>query len=156
LNEQHDEAGRFAQKAYCSRGHERTPENTTGNGNCRICNNERKRGKRTEQERKQYGPRRDALKLEVLTYYGPAHKLQCAWEGCTVNDIDMLTLDHINNDGYNHLKENGQRYSGHALYGWVKKNKFPEGFQTLCCNHQSKKYLVKCRSERYENTVVIK
>ena len=40
-----------------------------------------------------------ARKIRVLTYYGKHKTLQCCWMGCDVVDPDMLSLDHINNDG---------------------------------------------------------
>lgn len=78
-----------------------------------------------------------AIKLEVLTQYGKKRKLQCCWRGCTVVDIDMLTLDHINNDGAKHRRELGNK----NVYRWVRRNGFPEGFQTLCGSHQLKKLI---------------
>src|SRR5271157_863346 len=38
------------------------------------------------------------LKESVLTFYGPRKNLGCCWEGCLVVDLDMLSLDHINDD----------------------------------------------------------
>lgn len=80
-------------------------------------------------------------KVEVLTYYGPNHKLQCSWEGCAINDPDMLSLDHINNDA----KKGTVNKSGTGLYLYVKRENFPEGFQTLCHNHQWKKEIIRRR-----------
>ncbi len=77
-----------------------------------------------------------ALKLEVLTHYGKEGRLECASLDCSITDIDMLTLDHVNNNGAAHRKEIG---NGKTMYNWVRKNGFPEGFQTLCANHQLKK-----------------
>ena len=48
----------------------------------------------------------------------------------------MLSLDHVNNDGHAHREEVGSK-----MYSWVKSHGFPEGFQTLCMNHQFKKKL---------------
>ena len=77
-------------------------------------------------------------KVEVLTHYGPEHKLQCCWKECTVADIDMLSLDHVNNDGAED-RRNSAGGSGDALYRKVEREGFPTGFQTLCFNHQMKK-----------------
>jgi hypothetical protein len=77
------------------------------------------------------------LKLEVLTHYGDSGLLLCCWSGCEVQDLDMLTIDHVNEDGAQHRRELGCE----KIYRWLKKNKFPEGFQTLCMNHQWKKHL---------------
>ena len=75
-------------------------------------------------------------KIEVLTHYGKDGTLQCCGEGCQVVDIDMLTLDHKNNDGARHRKEMGGAIN---IYTSIRKLGFPEGFQTLCWNHQWKK-----------------
>jgi hypothetical protein len=78
------------------------------------------------------------LKVEVLKHYGHLGILQCVWEGCEVDDPDMLTLDHKNNDGAEH-----RRTMKGSLYQWVKSHGYPEGFQTLCANHQLKKELLR-------------
>ena len=77
-------------------------------------------------------------KVEVLSHYGPEHELLCSWKDCTVADIDMLSLDHINNDGAED-RRNSAGGSGDALYRKVEREGFPKSFQTLCFNHQMKK-----------------
>jgi hypothetical protein len=85
---------------------------------------------------------RAEVKLEVLSHYGPDGKVQCSWNGCTVIDPDMLSLDHVNNDGCNDSRGTGSR-----LYQKLKNEQFPSGFQTLCHNHQWKKELMRRREE---------
>lgn len=68
-----------------------------------------------------------ALKLSVLTHYSSG-KPECAC--CGESIVDFLSIDHINNDGAAHRKEIGQS----KLYGWLKKNKYPAGYQVLCMN----------------------
>jgi hypothetical protein len=80
-------------------------------------------------------------KIEVLTHYGKHGKLQCCWKGCKVVGIDMLTLDHKNDDGARHRREIGPGNT----YTSVKKLGFPEGYQTLCWNHQWKKEINRVR-----------
>ena len=75
-------------------------------------------------------------KRRALTHYGPNGVLQCSWIGCSVVDIDMLSLDHINHDGATERKNVGMGYN---TYLRVIKQGFPAGFQTLCMNHQFKK-----------------
>lgn len=79
-------------------------------------------------------------KILVLTHYGNG-KLACV--RCGYSDVRALTIDHIWGGGRNHAKEIG---SGGSLYGWLKKNNFPNGFQTLCANCQLLK-----REENNEN-----
>ena len=73
---------------------------------------------------------RDELKREVYAHYGNG---KCAC--CGETEWTFLTIDHINNDGTKHRKE--LRYHsacGHGFYVWLRKNKYPEGFQILCQN----------------------
>ena len=88
---------------------------------------------------------RQKLKIEVLTYYGPDHTLRCCWPGCEVTDIDMLSLDHINNDGCKQRRNNAMY--GPYFYFMAKKEK-PTDLQTLCMNHQFKKRAMRPRSEQ--------
>jgi hypothetical protein len=81
---------------------------------------------------------RDLRKSEVLAYYSINNIPTCSI--CSINDISMLCIDHINGDGYKHRKEH--KASGKSLYLWLKNNDFPDGFQTLCANHNQKKKIV--------------
>lgn len=58
-----------------------------------------------------------------LWYY----KIQCVC--CGETEIKFLTLDHKNNDGYIHRKKMNT-----DVIHWVKRNNFPDIFQTLCWN----------------------
>jgi len=86
------------------------------------------------------------LKVEVLIHYGNG-QLKCCWQDCDVVDVDMLSLDHINNDG---CKEQDRKESGgrgqkksKGIYRRVKREGYPSGFQTLCLNHQMKKEILR-------------
>lgn len=82
------------------------------------------------------------LKVEVLSHYSIfTIKPMCSVPGCLICDIDMLCIDHINNDGSKHRKEVGRA----RLYGWLKNNDFPLGFQVLCANHNLKKAILRSR-----------
>jgi len=65
-------------------------------------------------------------KLKVFSHYG----LECS--GCGESDIDVLSIDHVNNDGAEHRLTIGK--GGSAFYSWLINNGFPSGFQTLCMN----------------------
>jgi len=95
------------------------------------------------------------IKLEVLTHYSPDGALKCSAAGCEVTDADMLTLDHINNDG---AKDRGwgRGYAGVPLYGILKRENYPSGFATLCCNHQNKKDLLRRRESAKHNILLVK
>lgn len=90
------------------------------------------------------------IKTEVLKHYGPNSELRCAWPGCVVDDLDMLTLDHVNNDGAEERRNAGYGNRGGAgreQYRRIKRMGFPEGYQTMCWNHQWKKELMRRRGE---------
>lgn len=140
-------------RTHCNRNHLLSEDNlytnNRGSRQCKICRDERNRKKtcmtaeaynamlaHTREQNKQ-------RKFKVLSHYGPNRHLGCCWDGCDVVDIDMLSLDHVNNDGAEHRKLlSGQRSAaGTETYRWVERNGFPPGFQTLCFNHQMKKQL---------------
>lgn len=73
------------------------------------------------------------LKEEVLTYYGSG-KLACI--KCGFSDIRALSIDHLNGNGAKHRKEVASEGGGSNFYAWLKKQDFPEGYQTLCMNCQ--------------------
>ena len=68
--------------------------------------------------------RNQKRRVKVLNHYGN----KCM--ECSETREEVLTIDHINNDGNIHRKEGG----GKNLYQWLIKNNFPEGFQILCYN----------------------
>lgn len=86
------------------------------------------------------------LKLEVTSQYGPDGDSRCSWPGCQVDDLDILTVDHIDNSGASD-KRKGKASGGYNLYVRLKREKFPPGFQTLCHNHQWKKEVLRRRLE---------
>lgn len=80
-------------------------------------------------------------KILVLSHYGANGILQCCWPGCDVIDVDLLTLDHVDDCGALHRKET-ERGGGHDTYVLLKQEGFPPGYQTLCWNHQWKKRIL--------------
>lgn len=73
---------------------------------------------------------REAARAEVFDHYG--RDCRC----CGESNQRFLTIDHVNNDGANHRRDlYGNRVGATiAIYRWLKRNGFPEGFQTLCMN----------------------
>lgn len=151
----------------CAHGHLRSVENLYPDGTCKTCQgirrapaeyktarNEESRtyyAKTSAEYRKKTRGRMATLKLEVLTHYSPDHILKCSCVDCVVMDIDMLSLDHVDNDGAEHRRSISTVYrnrGGEKMYRLVKNGKFPEGFQTLCMNHQLKKHLLNVRSKQ--------
>ncbi len=94
-------------------------------------------GKQNYQEHREHylllGIRRSVqVKYEVLLHYSQTTIPQCVW--CGERDIDVLCIDHINNDGAIQRKQTGK-----SAYKWLRKIGFPDGYQTLCANCNLKK-----------------
>jgi len=70
------------------------------------------------------------LKITVLTHYGNG---VCACVKCGESRPECLCIDHINGGGMQHRKSVAKVYRGN-MYGWLRNNNYPEGFQTLCAN----------------------
>lgn len=85
-------------------------------------------------------------KIDCLSHYGLNGGLQCAWPGCDVVDIDVLTLDHKKDNGAEERRSAGNCRGGVQFYQQLRKRNWPVGYQTLCCNHQMKKELMRRRS----------
>ena len=84
-------------------------------------------------------------KILVLTHYGKSGKLQCCWYNCGITDPDMLSLDHVNDNGAEHRGHKRSAGSGGPAYAYIIREGFPKGFQTLCHNHQWKKQIAKLK-----------
>jgi len=82
-----------------------------------------KRNKRNRRYRRK-------LKLMILSHYGG--RCTC----CGETNLDVLTIDHINNDGAEHRRESKCGY-GSVFYKWLRDCHFPSGFQVLCFNCNS-------------------
>jgi len=90
--------------------------------------------------------RREDIRVEVLTHYGPSGVLGCSWTGCFITDIDMLVLDHTDDTGAAERKAlGGKNARGWNFYLYLIQLGFPVGYQTLCCNHNHKKELIRSR-----------
>ena len=92
--------------------------------------------------------KRSALRIETLSHYGPSGQLCCSWVNCHISDIDMLVLDHTADNGAQERNALGGRNArGWNFYELLKANAFPEGYQTLCCNHNHKKEILRSRTK---------
>lgn len=83
--------------------------------------------------REEIWEKREQLKFEVFQHYSGGLPRCIA---CGETDIIVLTIDHINNDGAEHRKTQG---TGTGLYRWLRKNGYPEGYQVLCANCNTRK-----------------
>jgi hypothetical protein len=116
----------------------------------RVHNKEAQIKMGLKRNREYKNKRREIVKSEVLTHYGKDGTLMCCWEGCTIVDLDMLSLDHTKDNGAEHRRQEGKTLVGKEIYQWVRRHNYPEGFQTLCMNHQNKKKLLKSRAGRLD------
>ena len=66
------------------------------------------------------------LKDNIFERYGNC----CAC--CNESHREFLIIDHIDGGGNKHRKE--MTRNGQAIYHWLRKNNYPEGFQILCAN----------------------
>lgn len=86
------------------------------------------------------------MKTEVFAHYCQNGIVKCAnpfnVHKEDIFDLDILTLDHINGDGYKDRDEHGRRSGGIVFYRKLKLQNYPQGFQVLCGNCQMKKKVV--------------
>ena len=75
------------------------------------------------------------VKSEVYEAYG-GYKCRCYGE----TEPLFLSIDHVHNDGAAMRKAKLYSGSGTGFYQWLRKNKFPDGFQVLCMNCQVGKH----------------
>jgi hypothetical protein len=69
------------------------------------------------------------IKQKVYNYYG--NKCNC----CEKSNLNVLVLDHVNNDG------SINRMSGCQFYYWIVRNNYPNTIQLLCRNCNNAKQL---------------
>lgn len=85
-------------------------------------------------------------KMEVMEAY--KNRTYPCCRICGISDIDMLAIDHIDNNGNKHFGNQNTRLTGTSLYRWLINNGFPEGFQILCHNHNKKKDIINRRNNK--------
>lgn len=93
----------------------------------------------------------ERLKEAVMNVYTNGNQ-SCQW--CGQCDLDVLTLDHMNNDGSAHRinifgkrKTRSSGSTGVHMYRWIIKNDYPKDFQVLCFNCNWKKRILHERAQ---------
>ena len=77
------------------------------------------------------------LRIKALEYYGG--KCMC----CGESQIEFLGIDHIDGGGSKHRKELKKKNLN--TYEFLRKTKYPKGYQTLCHNcNLAKGFYGKC------------
>ncbi len=113
-------------------------EKRTAGGKCRRCGNDRAKNHQLCRPCQAAGrDRYQDLRDEVFAAYG-GYKCQC----CSETEPKFLQIDHVNNDGAEHRRQ--MKGGGNHLYGWLKKNGYPVGFQVLCANCNRAKQFGPC------------
>lgn len=118
--------------------------------------NEEHRGEKSRKNKDKYWANHDEMllynrkkrrqiKYDVLSHYSSSNVPMC--ERCGIKDIDVLCIDHINNDGYKQGKDTTIRKS---LHSWLKQNNYPGGYQVLCANCNLKKRIQHLEAKYYE------
>ena len=87
-------------------------------------------------------------KIEVFSYYSNG-AIQC--KCCGEKQLEFLTLDHING-----RKNEKGHLTGYQLYKNVIKQNFPRGFQVLCFNCNSGKWIYKECPHKKRNELIEK
>lgn len=64
-------------------------------------------------------------------------KMKCSYNGCDIDDVDLLTIDHIEGGGRKQLRDL-KITGGKQFYTWLIRNNFPDGYRVLCFNHNFK------------------
>jgi hypothetical protein len=106
----------------------------------KILNREQTRGKPLNPLYAQQRSYQKQLKFDAINKYSGG-QLTCIKCGC--NNMETLSIDHVNGDGAQHKRERGMD----NLYLWLRNNNYPIGYQCICMNCQYIK-----RSENNEHT----
>lgn len=122
--------------AVCAKHPELNGERLTSSSTCVLCHRERSNARQKKNGYPVMKRKTEKNRNAVFDHYGR----QC--QICGESDEDVLTIDHVNQDGNKHTSASGSRYKGTHLYAWLVKNGLPEGFRTLCANCNLKAYKV--------------
>ena len=77
----------------------------------------------------------EIIRIRALSFYSDNY-MEC--KNCGYDNIDALSIDHIENNGKEERKKYG---SGGGFYYWLSRNNYPEGYQVLCINCNWLKFL---------------
>lgn len=95
-----------------------------------------------KEERLMRDAKRTELSKEAAINMYSNGEAVCAY--CGHGDMDVLCLDHINDDGKTHRQQTGLN----RIYAWLCKHDYPKGFQVLCFNCNRKKEVLRLRRVR--------
>lgn len=70
-------------------------------------------------------------RITVLAHYSKG-TMEC--KCCKENTLQFLSIDHVNGGGNKHRQALKKTKTGTALYYWLIKQNFPDGYAVLCMN----------------------
>lgn len=97
----------------------------------------------------------DKIKRQVINHYSNG-SISC--KHCHETDINILTIDHINDNGAEERRSWSSDYEkrgGVSQYRKIIKEGFKDGYQVLCFNCNWKKEMERRMSRRLENKFFI-
>ena len=77
--------------------------------------------------------RRQDYKRTVIKYYSNDTN-QCMCKNCNENNLEFMTIDHIDGEGSQERKKLGWRGSGVNFYKYLIEQGLPDGYRVLCMN----------------------
>ena len=92
--------------------------------------------------------RREKRKSEIIEHY--SNGMMCCAH-CGIDDLEVLTIDHIEQNGAEHRRQVGIRGKGTDginLRPWLKRNGYPPGYRVLCFNCNVKAWFAHQRKQR--------
>lgn len=117
---------------------------------CPKCNSEHSRGVADfRKDNHEYCKIKDGIrqlksKEEIIKFYSFG-TMQCKL--CDELRLGALTLDHIDGGGRKHRQTIGYN----DFYAWIRRNRYPSGYQVLCSNHNWKKWITATRLKIVSN-----
>jgi hypothetical protein len=101
---------------------------------CRECKRAIDREHNVKNPRRNYGRKREYALRNLRWVYEYLRTRRCEWEGCTVNDPDMLVFDHLNPDD----KREHISLMAHNSWGLKSIQEEVAKCRVLCANHHQK------------------
>lgn len=101
---------------------------------CRDCKRAIDREHNVKNPRRNQGRTREYALRNVKWLYEYLKTKQCEWEGCTVNDPDMLVFDHLNPEE----KRGHVSTMAHSSWGLRSIQEEVAKCRVLCANHHHK------------------
>ena len=101
---------------------------------CRSCKKEIDREHNFRNPRRNYGRSREYRLRNLRWLYEYLRTKQCEWEGCTVNDPDMLVFDHLDP----REKRGHVTTMAHSSWGLRSVQEEVAKCRVLCANHHQK------------------